>query len=73
MINDSFLDKLLKTSGSVNFKENDTLLPALYSLLTLNFVLPGTLCWFESKFPNYNSTFVSNIIHLPFHAFVEAF
>ncbi len=54
MINDLFLFHLLKTSGSVSFIDNDTLLPALYSLLTLDFLLPQTLSWFESKFPHYN-------------------
>ncbi len=40
MINDSFLFHLFKTSGSVRYRDNDTLLSALYSLLTLNFLLP---------------------------------
>ncbi len=43
MINDSFLVNLHKLFGSVNYKESNTLLPALYSLLTLNFVVPRTL------------------------------
>ncbi len=40
MINDSSLLHLLKTSGSVRFRDNDTLLLSLYSLLTLNFLMP---------------------------------
>ncbi len=73
MINDSFLVILFKTSGSVNYKDNNNLLPALYSLLTLNFVLPQTLVWFESQFPNYNKTFVLSIVYLPFGAFHKHF
>ncbi len=46
---DSFLVNLLKHSGSVNYKENNTLLPTLYSLLTLDFMLPRTLVWSFSK------------------------
>ncbi len=67
IINDSFLFNLLKTFGSVNYKDNDMLLPTLYSLL------PRTLSWFESKFPHYNTTFVSFITHLPFGAFRRKF
>ncbi len=43
MINDSFLFHLLKTSGSVNIRNHYTLLLALYSLLTLDFLMPRTL------------------------------
>ncbi len=32
-------------------------------------MLPQTLSWFESKFPYYNKTFVSSIIHLSLGAF----
>ncbi len=48
MINDSFLLQLLKTSGTINFHENNTILPCLYALLTLNYNLPRTFIWFES-------------------------
>ncbi len=51
----------------------DTLLPALCSLLTLNFLMPQTLSWFESKFPHYNSSFISTILLLPFSAFCRRF
>ncbi len=69
MINDSFLFHLLKTSGSVSFKDNGTLLPGLYSLLTLDFFMPQTSSWFKSKFHHYNSTFISTILLLPFGTF----
>ncbi len=35
--------------------------------------LPRTLSWFESKFPHYNSSFISIILHLPFGAFCRRF
>ncbi len=73
MINDSFRLQLLKTSGTVNFRENNTILPCLYALLTLNFNLPRTLIWFEWRFPFYNTNFVSNISHLPYQAFCHRF
>ncbi len=69
MINDSFLLQHLKTSGTVNFHENDTILPCLYALLTLNFDLPWTKSWFESKFTFYNNNFVSSISQLSYQAF----
>ncbi len=59
----------MKTSGSVNICENNSILLFLYSLLTLDFNLLHTLSLFESKFPFYNSNFVSSIIHLSYHAF----
>ncbi len=69
MINDSFLLQLLKSSGTISFHLNDTILPTLYVLLNLNFALPWTLSWFESKLKFYNHHFVSGICHLPYQAF----
>ncbi len=40
MINASFLLQFLKTSGTFNFCKNNTILPCIYALLTLNFNLP---------------------------------
>lgn len=69
MINYFFLVLLLNTAGTVSYKENDTLLPSLYSLLTLNFNLPWITEWFQSKFSNYNKSFVDSIMHLPYSIF----
>ncbi len=49
------------------------ILPSLFALLTLNFDLPLTLSWFESKFPFYNGYFILNISHLPYQAFRHRF
>ncbi len=69
MINDSFLLQLLKSSRTVTFHLNDTILPILYTLLNLNFAFHQTLSWFESKCKFYNHNFVSGISHLPYQAF----
>ncbi len=61
MINDSFLLQLLKSSGTVTFRLNNTILPTLYTLLNLDFALPQTLNWFESKFK-----FITIILFLVF-------
>ncbi len=58
MINDSFMLQILKTSGTVSFHLNDTILPTLYALLNLEFDLPLTLSWFESHFKYFNHDFV---------------
>lgn len=69
MLTDSFILELLKTSGEVTFRINDSLLPSLYALLKLNFDLPLTQTWFECRFKFYNSNFISSIRHLPYQAF----
>ncbi len=46
MIKDSFMLKILKGSGPVSFCLNDTVLPSLYTLLTLEFDLLCSLTWF---------------------------
>ncbi len=50
MINNSFMLQILKGSGTISFHLNDTVLPTLYALLNLDFDLPLTLSWFESRF-----------------------
>ncbi len=45
----------------------------MYCLLTLNFILPETLAWFESQFPNYNKSFIENIVSLPFGMYIKRF
>ncbi len=69
MIDDAFILKLLKTSGNVSFHCNNTLLPSLYALLNLNFNLPQTQSLFESRFPFYNSDFISKIRDLTYQDF----
>ncbi len=69
MINDSFMLQILKGSRTVSFRLNDTLLPTLYVLLNLEFDLPLTLSWFESRFKFFNHDFVWGIKHLPYQAF----
>ncbi len=73
MIDDAFIFKILQTSGDVNFRSNDTILPSLYALLNLNLDLSCTQSWFESHFPHYNTSFISGIRALPFHAFRRRF
>ncbi len=69
MIDDAFILKLLKTSGEVSFHCNNTLLPSLYAMLNLNFNLLWTQSWFKSRFPFYNSDFVSKIRDLTYQDF----
>ncbi len=73
MVNDSYTVSLLKTAASVTFKTNNILLPTLYIFLTLNIILPRTLALFESKFPDYNKSFVESINNLPYSMFRKRF
>ncbi len=40
---------------------NGTILPTLYGLLNLEFYLPRSLTWFESRFKFFNHDFVCGI------------
>ncbi len=66
MTNDSFLLQFLKSSGTITFRLNDTILLTIYALLNLDFALPHSLTWLESKFKFCNHNFVSGICHLPY-------
>ncbi len=61
MIRDSFMLQMLKGSSSVSFRLNNTILPALYELLTLECYFPHSQTWFESCFKFYNHDFVCSI------------
>ncbi len=63
MIKDLFMLQILKGSGPVSFRLNDTILPTLYVLLNLEFDLPCSLSWFESCFKFFNHDFVCGIKH----------
>ncbi len=67
MIRDSIMLQMLKGSCSVSF------LPALYTLLNLEFDFPHSQTWFESRFKFYNHDFVCSIKHLPYQAFRRCF
>ncbi len=69
MIRDSFMLQMLKGSGPVSFRLNNTFLPTLYALLNLEFDFPHSQTWFESRFKFYNHVFVCTIKHLPYQAF----
>ncbi len=73
MIDDTFIFKIFQTSGDVSFRSNDTILPSLYALLNLNLDLPLTQSWFKSRFPYYNTSFISTIRALPYNAFRRRF
>ncbi len=73
MIRDSFMLQMLKGSGSVSFRLNNTILPALYALLNIEFDFSRSQTWFESRFKFYNHDFVCSIKHLPYQAFRRRF
>ncbi len=64
MIQDSFMLQMLRGSGSMSFRLNCTILPALYALLNLEFDLPHSQTWFESRFKFYNHDFVCSIVYI---------
>ncbi len=61
--------QMLKGSGSISFRLNNTILPALYALLNLEFDFPHSQTWFESRFKFYNHEFICSIKNLLFQAF----
>ncbi len=69
MIDDKYLFAILNSSYVSSFKENNTILPCLFSLLTLEIDLPLSLQWFESKFPNYDKHYVDGIKHMMYVEF----
>ncbi len=69
MIKDPFMLQILKGSRPVSFHLNDTILPSLHELLTLEFNLPCSLTWFESHFEYFNHDFICRIKHLPYQVF----
>ncbi len=64
---------ILKGSRPVSFHLNDTILPTLYATLNIEFDLPLSLTWFESRFKIFNHDFVCGIKHLPYQAFKHRF
>ncbi len=73
MINDSFMLQIIKGSGPISFRLNDTILHTLYALLNLEFDLPLSLSWFESRFKFFSHHFVCGIKHLPYQVFGRRF
>ncbi len=69
MIRDSFMLQMLRGSGSVSFHLNNTILPAMYVLLNLEFDFPSSQTWFESHFKFYNHDLVCSIKNLPSYSF----
>ncbi len=69
MIQDSFMLQMLKGSGTVSFRLNNTILPTLYALLNLELDFPHSQTWFESCFKFYNHDFVCSIKYLPYQKF----
>ncbi len=65
--------QILRGSGSVSFRLNSTILPALYALLNIEFDFPRSQTWFETRFKFYNHDFVCSIKHLPYKAFRHHF
>ncbi len=68
-VDDKYLFAILNPSYVNSYKENDTLLPWLSSLLTLAIELPCSLQWFQSKFPNYDEDYVNGIKHMKYEEF----
>ncbi len=54
MIDDKYLFAILNSSYVSCYKENNTILPCLFSFLNLAIDLPFSLQWFQSKFSNYD-------------------
>ncbi len=69
MIDDKYLFAILNSSYVCTFKENNTIWPCLFSLLTLENDLPLSLKLFESKFPNYDKDYVDGIKHMMYTEF----
>ncbi len=73
MILDSSMLQMLKGSGSVSFRLNNTILPALYMLLNHEFDFPRSQTWIQLRFKFYNYDFVCSIKNLPYQAFRHRF
>ncbi len=73
MIKDSLMLQMLQGSASISFRLNNTILPALYALLNLEFDFPHYQIWFESRFKFYNHDFVCSIKNLLYHTFTLYF
>ncbi len=69
MIDDKYLFAILNSSYVSSFKENNTISPCLFFLLTLEIDLSLSLQWFESKFPNYDKVYVDGIKHMMYVQF----
>ncbi len=65
--------QMLKGSGPVSFRLNNTILPTLYPLLNHEFHFPHFQTWFESCFKFYNHDLVCSIKHLPYQVFRRHF
>ncbi len=57
----------------MSFHLNNTILPALYVILNLEFDFPHSQTWFESRFKFYNHYFVCSIKSLLYQAFRRGF
>ncbi len=73
MTRDSFMLQILKGSGTVSFRLNNTILPTLYALLKLECDCPHSQTWFELRFKFYNNEFVCSIKHLLYQMFRHRF
>ncbi len=69
MIDDKYLFAILNSSYVSSYKENNTILPCLFSLLNLAIDLPLSLQWFQSKFPNYDKDYADGIKHMTYAEF----
>ncbi len=69
MIDDKYLFAISNSSHVSSFKENNIILPCLFSLLTLEIDLRLSLQWFISKFPNYDKYYIDGIKHMTYVEF----
>ncbi len=71
MIDDKYMVAILNSSYMSSLKETNTILPCLFSLLTLEMGLPLSLQWFESKFPNYDKDYIDGIKYMVYAEFLR--
>ncbi len=69
LVDDKYLFAILNSSYVNNYKENDTHLLCLFSLLTLAIDISCTLQWFQSKFPTYDEDQINGIKHMTYVGF----